>query len=136
MKTCIIHGYYHDRSCKTCISMGVSDIGAATTIAMSTVATKHDTEKPRLELLSSIALIEIAKVLTCGAKKYKEHNWRLGFKWSRLLGASLRHILAFVGGEDKDPETGLSHLAHAGCCILFLLEHEVTHKALDDRFKV
>lgn len=98
-------------------------------------AIKQDSEKPRLELLSSIALTEIAKVLTFGAKKYDDHNWRQGFKWSRLLGAALRHLFAFIGGEDKDPETGLSHLAHLGCCVLFLLEHEVTHKDLDDRYK-
>ncbi len=99
------------------------------------VAIKYDGEKPRLELLSPIALLQISKVLTAGAKKYADHNWRKGFKWSRLLGAALRHILAFMGGEDKDPETGLSHLAHAGCCIIFLLEHEATHKELDDRYK-
>lgn len=96
---------------------------------------KHDSSKVRLELLSMIALIEIGKVATFGAAKYDDNNWRKGFKWSRLLGAALRHLFAFIGGEDKDPESGLSHLAHAGCCILFLLEHEVTHKELDDRYK-
>lgn len=103
---------------------------------IDTGALKKDNEKIRLELLSPIALNEIAKVLTFGAKKYDDHNWRLGFKWSRLLGAALRHLLAFMGGEDKDPETDLSHLAHLGCCVMFLLEHEVTHKSLDDRHKV
>lgn len=102
---------------------------------MSDVAIKNDQDKIRLELLSPVALVEISKVLTFGSKKYADHNWRKGFKWSRLLGASLRHILSFLGGEDKDPETGLSHLAHAGCCIMFLLEHESLHKALDDRHK-
>jgi hypothetical protein len=102
---------------------------------MSDVATKNDTGKVRLELLSSIALMEIGKVHTFGAKNYGDHNWRNGFKWSRLLGATLRHVLAFMGGQDKDPETGLSHLAHAGCCIMFLLEHEALHKDLDDRYK-
>lgn len=100
------------------------------------VATKYDSDKVRLELLSPIALMEIGKVLTQGAKKYEDHNWRKGFKWSRLLGAALRHLMAFIGGQDKDPETGLSHLAHLGCCVLFLLEHEVTHKELDDRYKI
>jgi hypothetical protein len=85
--------------------------------------------------MSPIAFNEIGKVLTFGSKKYGDHNWRKGFKWSRLLGAALRHLMAFLGGEDKDPESGLSHLAHAGCCVVFLLEHEVKHKALDDRYK-
>lgn len=95
---------------------------------------KFDTDKPKVELLSSIALIEISKVLTFGAKKYDDHNWRKGMHWSRLLGAATRHILAYLGGEDKDSESGLSHLAHAGCCIMFLLEYEQTHKNLDDRY--
>jgi len=96
---------------------------------------KNDANKPRVELLSSIALVEVSKVMTFGAKKYSAHNWRGGISWSRVLGAALRHLLAFLGGENKDPETGLSHLAHAGCCIMFLLEYESTHPELDDRFK-
>ena len=35
-----------------------------------------------------------------------------------------RHIFAWWGGEDKDPETGFSHLAHAACCLLFLMEFQ------------
>lgn len=96
---------------------------------------KYDSGKPPMALLSSIALEEIAKVLEVGQKKYAAHNWRGGFAWSRPLSAALRHIFAFIGGQDKDPESGLSHLAHAGCCILFLLEFEQTHKELDDRYK-
>lgn len=102
-----------------------------------TGGTKFDSGKPRMELLSTIALVEIAKVLTFGAdvKKYGAHNWRKGLEWSRVLGAAMRHLTAFTSGEDKDPESGLSHLAHAACCLMFLLEYEKHHKALDDRFK-
>lgn len=100
----------------------------------SSGGTKFDDKKVRLELLSPIAIEEMGKVLTFGATKYDAHNWRKGIKWSRVLGASLRHIMAFMGGQDKDPETGLNHLAHAACCIMFLLEYEITHKELDDRY--
>ncbi len=96
---------------------------------------KHDDGKVPLDLLSSVALEEIAKVMAFGKKKYAAHNWRGGLAWSRVIGAALRHLLAFNRGEDKDPETGLSHLAHLGCCVLFLLEFEKTHKELDDRYK-
>jgi len=44
--------------------------------------------------------------------------------------------MAFNDGEDKDPESGLSHLAHSLCCLMFLLEFEKTHPELDDRYKV
>ncbi len=96
---------------------------------------KHDTGKPAMDLLPGEALEEIAKVLDFGRKKYNAHNWRGGFKWGRVLAAALRHIFAFLRGEDNDPETGLSHLAHAGCCILFALTFVLTRTGEDDRWK-
>lgn len=101
----------------------------------SAEGTKFDAEKVRMDLLSSIALTETAKVMTFGAKKYDDHNWRKGIKSSRLIGALLRHINAYNGGQDKDPETGLSHVAHVMCCAMFILEQEVTKPELDDRYK-
>ena len=97
--------------------------------------TKHDSEKVRWELLSVDAINEIAKVMTFGARKYNDHNWRGGFDWSRLIGAAYRHLSAWHNGQDKDPETGLSHLAHLGCCVMFLLEHETRGLGKDDRYK-
>ena len=98
-------------------------------------AVKHDTNKIPVELLPSQALEEIAKVLAFGAIKYDSWNWAKGFKWMRLIGAAIRHLYAFQRGEDKDPESGLSHLAHAGCCVLFLLQHEISKLGQDDRYK-
>ena len=96
---------------------------------------KHDDDKPRMALLSTYALTETAKVLNYGAQKYGADNWRAGISARRLISAALRHILAFNDGEDNDPETGLSHLAHAMCMIMFELESHVTHPELDDRYK-
>ena len=99
-------------------------------------ALKFDDNKLPVNLLSTEALLQTAAVLKFGADKYAEHNWRAGFAWSRPLAAAMRHIMAFNDGEDKDPESGLSHLAHSLCCIMFLLEFEKTHPELDDRYKV
>lgn len=96
---------------------------------------KHDQEKPDYSLLSPIALNQIVEVLTYGKTKYTAHNWRRGFQFSRLIAACFRHLFAWLGGEDLDPETGLSHLAHAVCCLLFLLELSITKPELDDRYK-
>lgn len=96
---------------------------------------KLDSEKPRADLLPTAPLLAIAQVLGFGAKKYDAHNWRGGIEYSRLIGAALRHLLAYNDGEDKDPESGLSHLAHLGCCVLFLLEQEAKGTGLDDRYK-
>ena len=95
---------------------------------------KHDTGKPRPELLPADALLQIAQVFTIGAQKYDDRNWELGIKYSRLFGALQRHLLAYWDGEDLDPETGLPHLAHAGCNMLMLLESQ-RFDGLDDRPK-
>lgn len=97
---------------------------------------KHDQDKPDMSLLSNTALVKIAQVMSYGKRKYSANNWRGGLHWSRPLAAAARHLYAYIGGEDKDPETGFSHLAHACCCLMFILEFEETHKELDDRYKV
>jgi len=79
------------------------------------------------------AMEEVAKVLTFGAKKYSPNGWRNGFMWTRLIGSTLRHLSAFSRGEDLDPESGLSHLSHAGANILFLIEHYTIGLGKDDR---
>lgn len=104
-------------------------------VAQAGTALKFDQDKLPLNLLSTEAMNQTAAVLAFGAEKYAEHNWRQGFAWSRPLAAAMRHITAFNAGEDRDPESGLSHLAHAACCIMFLLEFEKTHQHLDDRYK-
>lgn len=109
---------------------GTIPAGTATGTAL-----KFDTDKLPLNLLSTEAMNQTAAVLKFGAQKYAEHNWRNGFVWSRPLAAAMRHLTAFNDGEDRDPESGLSHLAHAACCIMFLLEFEKTHPELDDRYK-
>lgn len=96
---------------------------------------KFDDNKLPLELLPTQALEEIAKVLAHGREKYAAWNWAKGFRWSRLIGAALRHLYAWARGEDKDPESGISHLAHLGCCVVFLLQHEISGLGEDDRFK-
>ena len=93
-----------------------------------------DVGKPPLELLSPTALLEIAKVLEYGKGKYALHGWRGGFEWSRIAGSVLRHTFAWLDGEDIDSESGLQHLAHAGCDIMFLLEWAKSHPEFDDRY--
>lgn len=102
----------------------------------SKVGVKFDTGKPRVSLLSSKALLEVSKVATMGADKYGDYNYLGGMKWSRLLDASLRHILAFNGGERTDEESGLSHLAHAAWNILALIEYEKNNLGEDNLYKL
>ena len=79
--------------------------------------------KPRWDLLPTRAVTAIVKVLTFGAMKYGDENWRLvAAGRRRYLAAAYRHIIAWQQGEKLDPESGQPHLAHAACCILFLAE--------------
>jgi hypothetical protein len=55
-------------------------------------------------------------------------------EWTRLVGAVLRHTFAWMRGESIDPESGLSHLAHAACGLLFLLAYELNNVGTDDRY--
>jgi len=97
--------------------------------------TKYDQDKNRVELIDAVALEGLARVLTFGANKYAAHNWRGGISYSRLLGALLRHTFAILRGEDVDPESGLPHIDHVGCCWMFLSNMMKTRPDLDDRWK-
>ncbi len=102
---------------------------------MSDEAQKHDSTKLRVDLLPVDALESIAEIMQFGAAKYGEHNWRKGMQWSRLYAACLRHLWAWWRGEDTDPESGLAHLAHAACCIMFLIHYTKSQSGADDRFR-
>ena len=98
-----------------------------------TKALKSDQGKIPLELLPFESLNEVGKVLAFGAEKYGRYNWRTGMEWTRFIGAALRHIFAWMRGETNDPESGISHLAHAACGLLFLLAYELNNVGEDDR---
>ena len=86
---------------------------------------KYDSDKPRWSLLPFKALQEVVEVLTFGAKKYAADNWKhVPQAQERYIDAAYRHLADWNSGEKKDPETGKSHLAHAICCLLFLLWFE------------
>ena len=100
------------------------------------VGTKFDSEKPKMYLLPPKATVEVAKVLTFGAAKYNEENWRkLENAQKRYSGGALRHIFSHLDGELEDPETNLSHLAHAICCLMFKLELELENGTEESKEK-
>jgi hypothetical protein len=83
---------------------------------------KFDGSKPRWSLLPTNTVQQIIQVLEFGAAKYKENNWQYVDRGSeRYYDALMRHVHAWRDGEKRDPESGLHHLAHAGCCLLFML---------------
>lgn len=100
-----------------------------------TKSTKFDENKPEHHLIPSLALEEISKAMTFGANKYDAYNWSEGecIKWSRYFNACLRHLWKFWRGTQHDEESEIHHVAHAGACILILLEMCLLPKGKDDR---
>ena len=93
---------------------------------------KKDTKgKPIFGAIPPHAELEIAKGLTFGAEKYDRENWRLVKDGAILyMDAAMRHINAYRRGERVAEDSGLHHLAHAVCNLMFLIENDFTPKAV------
>lgn len=66
-------------------------------------------------------------------KENGARNWELGMDWSRLHRAALNHVISWGLRDEIDEESGLSHLFHAICCLLFLAAYELRGIGNDDR---
>lgn len=89
----------------------------------TTEGVKHDEGKPQFSLIKPDALMEMVAVLTYGAKKYSPDNWKmLENARQRYFDAANRHLWQWYGGEERDPESGLHHLAHAMSSLMFLIQ--------------
>ena len=134
--TCFNAGQYLDEAnvnnpCRSCVGFNkwvsrdflksVPD----TPVTLKT-GVKFDQDKPQWTLVPFKAFDEVVKVLTIGAKKYAPDNWKkVPNARQRYIDAAFRHMSAYAGGEKLDAETGKSHLAHAMCCLLFLLAFDL-----------
>jgi hypothetical protein len=99
-------------------------------------AATHDAGKPPLAHLPWAGVEEVAMVQAYGQEKYKDfNNYRKGMEIGRNLSCAVRHISDFMQGESLDPESKRSHLAHAACRLLFVLQNLHDGTAIDDRFK-
>ena len=106
-------------------------------VAQSQVATeggrKFDGNKLEYGLLPPLALKATVDVLTFGAQKYERGNWKIvPDSKRRYFDALQRHVWAWKQGEQIDPESGLHHLAHAMCCLMFLYEHDTIYSVNND----
>ena len=89
---------------------------------------KHDTGKPRMDLIPPLMEIVVSRVLAFGAEKYGPDNWRkVPDLRRRYIAAAKRHINALQQGEERDPESGLHHAAHAVCCLMFIGEVDLEY---------
>lgn len=83
---------------------------------------KFDGQKLRWDLLPYREVEQVVDILTYGAEKYADGNWmQVPENRKRYFAAAMRHLTKWFMGERLDEESGRNHLAHALCCILFLL---------------
>jgi len=83
---------------------------------------KHDAGKLDWTLLPFEALEGAIRVMqsVIDSGKYPRDNWKtLENGERRYCGGGLRHRFARLGGEEIDPESGLPHIDHEICNLLF-----------------
>lgn len=98
-----------------------------------TDARKDDDGKAPWSLLPYDSLGQVVEVLRLGAKKHGTRNWERGMDYGDHFDAAMRHLTAWHRRDERDPESSLSHLAHAACRVLFLLAYEMRGVGRDDR---
>ena len=98
-------------------------------------AMRFNEGKRKLSMLLEMpdALDGVASVLEYGANKYARSNFLKGLPYTEVVDSLLRHLEAFVSGENVDPESRLHHANHIACNALFLAQFVVTHTEFDDR---
>lgn len=79
------------------------------------------------------ALEPMVQVLEFGAQKYAPHNWKKGLYTTQIVESLIRHMIAYLNGEDKDPESNLPHTGHIMCNAMFLSYMHEFKPEFDDR---
>ena len=100
---------------------------------MSEQALRYNTGKRRWTLVDFKSLESMVEVLEYGENKYDKWNWCKGMPVSAVSESLLRHMFAFLDGEDKDPESGIDHLGHIMSNAMFLSYIMREKSQYDDR---
>lgn len=97
--------------------------------------TKFDAKKPPISIVPREFVEATAKAFAYGAGKYGRDNFKKGIEVTRTIDAALRHIFAFLDGEELDPESLEGHLSHASASLAMTIYNLKHHPELDDRYK-
>ena len=106
--------------------------------ASASTGLRYNTGKPEMSMVleANKAMEGVAKVLMHGKAKYHRGNWLGGLAHMGIVDCLMRHLTAYVSGEDKDAESGLPHVDHVLANALFLSQMYHTRPDLDDRVKL
>jgi hypothetical protein len=111
-------------------AIGLSPIKERLDTIKDKAGLKYDQDKLRFDLYPTAAYEGCTEVLTFGASKYTPDGWRtVPDAKNRYYSALIRHLNAqkkYSDGGGRglslDDESGLPHLDHAQCCLIFLRE--------------
>lgn len=94
---------------------------------------KSDAGKPRLTLVPTEIIKDIAYVREYGLKKYgNSESWK-DVEIERYRDAMYRHLLEYLDDpQGCDAESGLPHLWHLACNVAFLCTKE---REINDRYQ-
>ena len=98
-------------------------------------ASKNDSAKIDLSLVPKEAIEAAAKALQVGEKKYGRYNYYKGHKASQLVAAMMRHLTAWMDGEENDPTDGQPHLGSVIAGAAMILKQQKLNTLKDDRYK-
>lgn len=94
------------------------------------VAERFNEGKPELSFIDLDSMMDTADVFSFGAKKYSRDNWKKGQSLTQVLDSMMRHIAGLQRGEFFDPESGLPHIGHIGCNMIFVSDTLRNHPEL------
>lgn len=96
-------------------------------------ALRYNDGKPQWSMVDFDSLEGLVRVLEYGARKYSKNNWKKGMPVTQVTESLMRHLFAFLKGENVDPESGCRHISHVMCNAMFL-EYILREKPhFDDR---
>jgi hypothetical protein len=100
--------------------------------ATHTSGAKREKMSQRYDLVPFEMIEAYARVAEFGARKYASWNWSAGLPRMQLAASLLRHLFAYMRGQDIDPESGLPHTDHIVWNAAALAHHH-HHGIEDDR---
>lgn len=96
---------------------------------------KFDGGKAPVHLIPVEFVLGTAQAFKMGINKYGKWNYREGIEYTRLIDSLMRHTLAYLNGEELDPESGLPHTWHIGANAAMIEYMRVNKPEMDDRYK-
>lgn len=117
--------------------MSLEDIGEVAAPAASPSGNPKErvaSPKVPLALVPPCSTIYEAMAFLDGAGKYGAYNWRSEKVRAMVyLNAAMRHIAAYVDGEESASDSGVPHLGHAKACLGIVIDAFENGNLIDDR---